>query len=116
MDLVLLVLRLPDGSGLYLLRKIGETSIDTAVVVLSGDLECQTAQEALAAERWATSPRPSPAKTSPAPWGWCWPTPMALQTRFSTVPQATARWPLACKAGAASPAEFDLTSAALLQN
>lgn len=49
MDLVLLVLRLPDGSGLYLLRKIGETSIDTAVVVLSGDLECQTAQEALAA-------------------------------------------------------------------
>ena len=38
-DLVLLDLRLPDGSGLDLLRRIGAASIGTAVVMLSGDLD-----------------------------------------------------------------------------
>jgi DNA-binding NarL/FixJ family response regulator len=48
-DLVLLDLHLPDASGLELLPTIGERHIGTAVVVLSGDLDQQTVQRALAA-------------------------------------------------------------------
>ncbi len=59
-DLVLLDLRLPDGSGLDLLRRIGAASIGTAVVMLSGDLDRQTVQEALAAGAVGYIPKTEP--------------------------------------------------------
>ena len=59
-DLVLLDLRLPDGSGLDLLRRIGAASIGTAVVMLSGDLDRQTVQEALAAGAVGYVPKTEP--------------------------------------------------------
>lgn len=59
-DLVLLDLRLPDGSGLALLASIGEVSIGTAVVVLSGDLDRTTVQQALAAGAVGCIPKSEP--------------------------------------------------------
>lgn len=59
-DLVLLDLRLPDGSGLVLLASIGEVSIGTAVVVLSGDLDRTTVQQALAAGAVGCIPKSEP--------------------------------------------------------
>ena len=53
-------LRLPDGSGLDLLRRIGAASIGTAVVMLSGDLDRQTVQEALAAGAVGYVPKTEP--------------------------------------------------------
>jgi len=59
-DLVLLDLRLPDGCGLELLRTIGQTSIGTAVVMLSGDLDRHTVQAALAAGAVGYIPKTEP--------------------------------------------------------
>jgi DNA-binding NarL/FixJ family response regulator len=59
-DLVLLDLRLPDSSGLALLRSIAAQSIGTAVVVLSGDLDRATAQQALAAGAVGCIPKTEP--------------------------------------------------------
>ena len=56
----MLDLRLPDGSGLDLLRRIGAASIGTAVVMLSGDLDRQTVQEALAAGAVGYVPKTEP--------------------------------------------------------
>lgn len=47
-DLVLLDLRLPDASGLDLLKTIGRNHMGTAAVVLSGDLDRPTVRRALA--------------------------------------------------------------------
>ena len=57
---MLLDLRLPDGSGLDLLRRIGAASIGTAVVMLPGDLDRQTVQEALAAGAVGYVPKTEP--------------------------------------------------------
>ncbi len=59
-DLVLLDLRLPDGSGLALLPAIAARSIGTAVVVLSGDLDRATVQQALAAGAVGCIPKTEP--------------------------------------------------------
>ena len=59
-DLVLLDLRLPDGSGLALLPAIAAQGIGTAVVVLSGDLDRATAQQALAAGAVGCIPKTEP--------------------------------------------------------
>lgn len=90
MDLVLLDLRLPDGSG----RKIGETIIGTAMVVLLGELNRQTAQEALAAGAADYIPKTEPCEIITSALGLVLASgihvqPMALQATFSTVPPAT---------------------------
>lgn len=59
-DLVLLDLRLPDAHGLELLPKIGAQYLGTAVVVLSGDLDRQTVQQALAAGAVGCIPKTEP--------------------------------------------------------
>lgn len=59
-DLVLLDLRLPDGSGLALLPTIAAQHIGTAVVVLSGDLDRETVQQALAAGAVGCIPKTEP--------------------------------------------------------
>ncbi|HPU53223.1 MAG TPA: response regulator transcription factor [Burkholderiaceae bacterium] len=59
-DLVLLDLRLPDRPGMELLPIIAAQHVGTAVVVLSGDLDKQTVQRALAAGAVGCIPKTEP--------------------------------------------------------
>ena len=59
-DLVLLDVRLPDGSGLDLLPHISAQSIGTAVVVLSGDVDPRMVRQAMAAGAVGCIPKTEP--------------------------------------------------------
>lgn len=106
-DLVLLDLRLPDGSGLDLLRRIGKAHIGTAVVMLSGDLERQTVQEALAAGAVGYIPKTEPREIIASALGLVlaggiYVPPMALQAAPAATPPSMAR-------AGATPSELGLT-------
>lgn len=112
-DLVLLDLRLPDGSGLDWLRKIGQASIGTAVVMLSGDLDRRTVQEALAAGAVGYIPKTEPREIIASALGLVlaggiYVPPMTLQVAALALP-ASARRPPACSSGSATPADLGLT-------
>lgn len=114
MDLVLLDLRLPDGSGLDLLRKIGAMSIGTAVVMLSGDLDRETVREALAAGAVGYIPKTEPREVIAGALGLVlaggiYVPPFTLQATAPTALPATALRPQVGKTGSATPAEFGLT-------
>jgi DNA-binding NarL/FixJ family response regulator len=59
-DLVLLDLRLPDAFGLDLVPTMAKQHVGTAIVVLSGDLDRQTVQRALAAGAVGCIPKTEP--------------------------------------------------------
>ncbi len=113
-DLVLLDLRLPDGSGLALLPAIAAQHIGTAVVVLSGDLDRATVQQALAAGAVGCIPKTEPRDVLASALalvlaGGVYVPPLALQGGPAPAPAGAATG-LAPRAGPApTPADLGLT-------
>lgn len=115
-DLMLLDLRLPDGSGLALLPAIAAQSIGTAVVLLSGDLDRATVQQALAAGAVGCIPKTEPREVlagalSLVLAGGVYVPPLAVQvpTLGAAASTAPAR-PLHARAGTVpTPADLGLT-------
>ena len=106
-DLVLLDLRLPDGSGLALLPQIAAQNIGTAVVVLSGDLDRRTVELAIAAGAVGCIPKSEPREVlagalSLVLAGGVYVPPLALQA--GPAPAAAVR-----VAAGATPADLGLT-------
>lgn len=112
-DLVLLDLRLPDGSGLALLPLIAAQHIGTAVVVLSGDLDRAAVQQALGAGAVGCIPKTEPREVLASALslvlaGGVYVPPLALQGAPAAVPRAaTAVQP--CAGTAPAPADLGLT-------
>ncbi|MCA0240878.1 MAG: response regulator transcription factor [Proteobacteria bacterium] len=107
-DLVLLDLRLPDGSGLALLPTIAAQSIGTAVVLLSGELDRATVQQAFAAGAVGCVPKTEPREVLASALalvlaGGVYVPPLAVQ------PLATTVTPKTTDSKAPTPAERGLT-------
>jgi DNA-binding NarL/FixJ family response regulator len=113
-DLVLLDIRLPDGSGLALLPTIAAQSIGTAVVVLSGDLDRETVHQALAAGAVGCIPKTEPREVLAGALalvlaGGVYVPPLALQTTPAPNP-ALPPTGLSARAGTQpTPADLGLT-------
>lgn len=113
-DLVLLDLRLPDGPGLALLGPIGEASIGTGVVVLSGDLERQTVEQALAAGAVGCIPKSEPREVLASALslvlaGGVYVPPLVMQAPAASSAGAAPRIDVRSPGSAPTPADLGLT-------